>query len=75
MSKQEIRHLIETHLAQDGVIDTPVKGVQLFRVTQPVPCEPAIYEPALVAIVSGAKQAILVGRKIVYDHSGICFVR
>ena len=51
------------------MVDTGVKGVKLFRVTTPVRCAPAVYEPTVVAIVSGAKEAILDGKSYVYDSS------
>lgn len=69
MSKQQIRQLIESRITQDGLIDTGVKGVQLFRVTEAVHCTPAVYEPTLVAIVSGTKEAIVDGTSHVYDSS------
>ena len=61
VSKQQIRQLINAKLNEDGLVETGVKGVQLFRVTEPVRCAPAVYEPTLVAIVSGTKEAILDG--------------
>ena len=67
MSKRQIRQLIEDRITEDGLIDTGVKGVQLFRVTEAVRCAPAVYEPTLVAIVSGTKEAILDGTSHVYD--------
>ncbi len=69
VSKQQIRRLIEDRVGEDGLVDTGVKGVQLFRVTEPVRCAPAVYEPTLVAIVSGTKEAILDGTSHVYDSS------
>jgi AraC-like DNA-binding protein len=69
MSKEQIRQLIEARVTEDGMVDTGVKGVQLFRVTESVRCAPAVYEPTLVAIVSGAKEAILDGKSYVYDSS------
>ena len=69
MSKQQIKKLIEDRIRKDGLMETGVKGVQLFRVTTPVPCTPAVYEPTLVAIVNGAKEAILDGERYVYDSS------
>ena len=69
MSKQEIRRLIEARLRSDGLVETGIRGVQLFRVTTPVPCVPAVYEPTVVAIVSGTKQAVLDGRHFIYDSS------
>lgn len=50
-------------------MDTAVKGVQLFRVTESIRCAPAVYKPVVVAIVSGAKEAILDGQSFVYDSS------
>jgi len=69
MSKEQIRRLIERRMSDDGLVDIGVPGVQLFRVTEAVRCAPAVYEPTLVAIVSGAKEAILDGTSHVYDSS------
>ena len=69
MTKQRIREFIESHLSADGLIEPGVKGVQLFRVTEALPCTPAVYEPTLVAIVSGAKEAIIDGERHEYDNS------
>ena len=68
-SKQRIRELIESRVSSDGLTEIGVKGVQLFRVTEAVRCAPAVYEPTVVAIVSGAKEAILDGTSHVYDSS------
>ena len=69
VSKQQIRQLIDARMHEDGLLETGVKGVQLFRVTEPVRCTPAVYEPTLVAIVSGTKEAIVDGTSHVYDSS------
>lgn len=69
MSKQQIRRLIEARVNEDGLVETGVSGVQFFRITEPVRCAPAVYEPTLVAIVSGSKEAILDGTSHVYDSS------
>lgn len=67
MSQQQIKKLIEGRIHEDGLMETGVKGVKLFRATSPIPCAPAVYEPTVVAIVSGAKEAILDGKRYVYD--------
>jgi len=55
------------------MMETGVPGVQLFRITTPIPCAPAVYEPAVIAIVNGAKEAILDGKRYVYDsHQYMC---
>jgi len=69
MSKQQIKQLIESRTLGDGMVETGVKGVQLFRYTAPLHCVPAVYEPTVVAIVSGAKEAVLDGQSYVYDSS------
>ncbi len=69
MSKEQIKQLIDRHLPDAGLAGTPLDGVQLFRVTQSIPCVPAVYEPTVVAIVSGVKEAILDGLHHTYDSS------
>lgn len=67
MFKQKLKQLIESKLTEDGLFETGVKGIRLFRVTEGVRCSPAIYEPAVIAIVSGTKEAIVDGKSYVYD--------
>lgn len=69
MSKDQIRQLIAGRTVDDGLTEIGIRGVRLFRATQAVPCVPAVYEPCVVAIVSGAKEAVLDGRRHVYDDS------
>lgn len=69
MSKQQIKRLIEDRIREDGLSETGVKGIKLFRASVPIPCAPAVYEPCVIAIVSGAKEAVLDGERFVYDDS------
>jgi AraC-like DNA-binding protein len=69
MSKSQIKALIESRVSSDGMTETGIKGVKLFRVTTPVNCAPAVYEPTVIAIVSGAKEAILDGNRYAYDSN------
>ncbi|MFQ1702133.1 AraC family transcriptional regulator N-terminal domain-containing protein [Loktanella agnita] len=69
MCKQQIKHFIESRLCQGGLIETGIPGVRLFRATTAVPCAPAVYEPSVIAIVSGTKEAVLDGARYEYDHS------
>ena len=69
MDKRLIKQLIQQNISEDGIVETGIKGVKLFRVTEPIRCAPAVYEPSIVAIVSGAKEAILDGKQHVYDSS------
>ncbi|WP_394155399.1 AraC family transcriptional regulator N-terminal domain-containing protein [Loktanella salsilacus] len=68
MTKTTIRQIIERRMPGDGLFQTGIRGVQLFRATEAVPCVPAVYEPCVIAIVSGAKEAVLDGYHHVYDH-------
>lgn len=68
MSKERIKNLIERHLPEAGVVDTALNGVQLFRVTEPMPCVPAVYEPTVVGILSGTEEAVLDGEHHVYGN-------
>lgn len=79
MSKQQIKQLIQNKVLNSALpssdntgsvlIETGIKGVQLFKVTQSMRCAPAVYEPCVVAIVNGAKEAILDGKHFVYDEN------
>ncbi len=69
MSKQQIKHLIEERVSEAGAVETGIKGVQIFRVTEPLRCAPAVYEPCVVAVVSGSKEAILDGERYRYDST------
>ena len=69
MSKQKIKRLIERTICEDGMRETGITGVQLFRVTEPLRCTPAVYEPTIMAIVNGTKEAIVDGNRYAYDSS------
>ncbi|MGB5558392.1 MAG: AraC family transcriptional regulator [Paracoccaceae bacterium] len=69
MSKEQIKQLIKSRTDDDGLTETGIKGVRLFRATQAIPCVPAVYEPSVVALESGAKEAVLDGHRYVYDDS------
>lgn len=56
-------------MPKDGMVQTGIKGVQLFRATEAMPCAPAVYEPCIIAIVSGGKETVLDGQRYVYDSS------
>ncbi|WP_341861575.1 AraC family transcriptional regulator [Gymnodinialimonas sp. 57CJ19] len=74
MSKDQIKNLIERRLPEAGLVDTALKGVQLFRVTEAMPCVPAVYEPTVVAVLCGSKEAVLDGEHHVYgsDNYLLC---
>lgn len=67
--KQRIKQIVESRIVEDGMVETGIKGVSLFRVTHSIPCAPAVYEPTVIVILSGKKEAILDGDHYVYDSS------
>ena len=67
-NKIETQH-IENKLSEDGIVETVVEGMKLFRVSKSIPCAPAIYECIVVAILSGSKEAIFDDKRHVYDSS------
>ncbi|GAL26983.1 transcriptional regulator AraC family [Vibrio variabilis] len=69
MIKQQIKQLVEERITEDGMFDTGIKGVRLFKVTTAVPCVPAVYEPTVIVILGGKKEAILEGARYVYDNN------
>ncbi|CTQ53582.1 Regulatory protein SoxS [Roseibium album] len=69
MNKDLIKQLIAGRTNKDGLTETGIKGVRLFRATEAIPCAPAVYESCVVAIVSGAKEALLDGDRYLYDDS------
>jgi len=68
MTQNQIKHLITDRITDDGLIETGVPGVKMFRATRSMPCAPAVYEPGVIAIVSGTKEAVLDGTRYVYDN-------
>lgn len=68
ITKQQIKHLVTRRITDDGMVETGVEGVSLFRVTHGIPCAPAVYEPAVIVILSGRKEAILEGERYHYDN-------
>lgn len=69
MNKQSIEQLIDQKVSTHGMLDTGIKGVQLFKLTDTIECAPAVYEPSVTAIVRGGKEAIWNGQKHLYDNS------
>ena len=63
----DLSALIARHLPATGTLDTPLDGVQLFRVDAPLPRVNTVYPPSLCLIVQGAKRVYLHGRAYVYE--------
>lgn len=69
MTMDHIKQLVAQRAVTDGLTETGIEGVRLFRASAPIPCAPAVYDPCVVAIVSGAKEAVLERQRYIYDNS------
>ena len=69
MNKREIVRLINRHAVADGVTNTPLEGLRLFRTSHLVKRLPGVYEPCICAIVQGSKRAYLNGTAHLYNES------
>lgn len=64
---QTLRALVDRHAGANGLTQTPIDGLQLFRVTEPVERLPAVYPASMCCIVQGSKRAYLSGVAYTYD--------
>lgn len=69
MKTAAIRELVARHAPTDGTHVSPLDGVQLFRLSQPVERLPSLYSPSICIIVQGGKRVFLGGETHVYDDS------
>ncbi|NET09718.1 MAG: AraC family transcriptional regulator [Merismopedia sp. SIO2A8] len=60
--------LIDRHAISEGVTETPIEGLQLFRQSHLVERLPGVYDPSLCVIVQGRKRAYLDGKTHIYDR-------
>ena len=68
MSRRQIRDLILRHAPTHGTADVPIEGLQLIRVTEPVPTVPVIYPASLCVLVEGQKRVYLGGEAKTYGN-------
>ena len=68
MSRRQIRDLILRHAPAHGTADVPIEGLQLIRVTEPVPTVPVIYPASLCVLVEGQKRVYLGGEARTYGN-------
>ena len=67
-NRYKIIELIDRHTISEGVTETPIEGLQLFRTNHPVERLPGVYDPSICAIVQGRKRAYLDGTTHIYDR-------
>jgi len=64
----KIIELIDRHTISEGVTETPIEELKLFRTNHPVERLPGMYNPSICVIVQGRKQAYLGGTTHIYDR-------
>lgn len=69
----ELRRLLGHHAPHDGVNTTILDQVGLFRMSQRMARTPALYEPAIIIVGQGAKEACI-GEEVYSYHAGECLV-
>ncbi|EDM80977.1 transcriptional regulator, AraC family protein [Plesiocystis pacifica SIR-1] len=67
MDQDRLRALVERHAGPDGLSATPIAGLSLFRVNQPVERLPAVYPASMCCVAQGSKRAYLGGVAYTYD--------
>lgn len=63
----ELVALVSRHAPGDGVHTCAIPGLHLLRASAPAQRLPAVYEPGLVLVVQGRKQALLGHELLTYD--------
>ena len=66
-TQAELVALVQQFAASDGVHSTRINRLQLIRISTPGMPLPALYEPGLVLVVQGRKQAVLGAERMIYD--------
>ena len=69
MNKRKLRELVERNAPEDGVTNTGLEGVQLYRVSDPVDRLPAVYTPRFCLNVAGSKRVFQNGKVQEYGES------
>ncbi|MCA9781714.1 MAG: AraC family transcriptional regulator, partial [Candidatus Eremiobacteraeota bacterium] len=58
----ELSSALQSHIQSDGLLETAVRELKLFRASTPTEEETVVYDPCLCVVVQGAKE-IVVGQK------------
>lgn len=69
MSREQILSIVERHAPDEAVNETGIPGVQLYRISGPMPTGPAIYTPRICMNVRGSKRVYSKAGVYVYDES------
>lgn len=65
--RERLARLLGEVAVREGMQRTLVEGVDVFRVSKPVPRAPIVYQPKILIVGQGRKRAYLGGETYVYD--------
>src|SRR5437660_2700754 len=66
-NRERLATLLDEVAVHEGVHRTLVEGVEVARISQPVPRAPVVYEPKILIVGQGRKRAFLGGETYRYD--------
>lgn len=73
MSHTHLRDLLHRHAPAHGTAESAIEGLELIRVTRPLPTVPALYPASLCFLVNGRKRVYFGGEAKTYgDGSVLC---
>ena len=64
---QQLAELVSSRMGEEGLYETDIPGLNLFRADAPTSCMSTVYEPSLCVIAQGREIVQLGDREIVYD--------
>lgn len=67
-TRSTLGELVGRHAGPSGVSETPIDGLRLFRIDQPIERLPGVYPASMCCIVQGTKRAYLGGVAYTYDE-------
>lgn len=68
MNRKALRELVGRHAGPDRASETPIDGLRLFRIDEPIERLPGVYPASMCCIVQGTKRAYLGGVAHTYDE-------
>lgn len=69
MSNQHLRQLVQRLASDEGITETGIEGVQLYRICRALERTPSVFTPRVCFNVQGSKRVFLDGRTVTYDET------
>ena len=66
-NRKRLANLLGEVAVNEGMHRTPVEGVEVARISKPVPRAPVVYQPKILIVGQGRKRAYLGGEVYQYD--------